>query len=125
MERLTVLYDGSCAFCHRCRDWLADQRAYLPLEFLAIQSPQVGRRFHGVADTVEGDAPKELIVISNKGGVYRGSDAFLMCLYALEEYRELSIALADPMLKPMARRAFRRLRDQVSNVFDTTPCSRR
>ena len=51
----------------------------------------------------------ELIVISDLGGVYRDADAWLMCLYALVEYREWSSRLAAPALRPFARVMFETL----------------
>src|SRR4029079_2746171 len=50
--------------------------------------------------------PEELIVISDEGGIYRDTQAYIMCLYALIEYREWSMRLATPALMPLARKAF-------------------
>lgn len=102
MKQLYVLFDGECSLCERCRAWLARQPAYLELHFLPFQSPEVAQRFPGI----EALHPEEqLLVVSDEGGVYRGSDAWIMCLYALHDYRELSLRLAHPILRPMARRA--------------------
>ena len=103
MNRLTVLYDKNCGLCRRCRWWLAAEPAYVELDFLAAQSPDVVRRFPGLEP--EGK-PEELIVVSDDGGVYRGPEAFIMCLWALENYREWSEVLARPALMPLARHAF-------------------
>jgi predicted DCC family thiol-disulfide oxidoreductase YuxK len=35
MNRLTVLYDGTCALCLRCRDFLAQSRSLVTLELLS------------------------------------------------------------------------------------------
>jgi predicted DCC family thiol-disulfide oxidoreductase YuxK len=35
--KLTVLYDERCAFCRRCRDWLADQPVLVEMELLSHQ----------------------------------------------------------------------------------------
>jgi predicted DCC family thiol-disulfide oxidoreductase YuxK len=102
MEKLRVVYDADCAFCVRCRWWLAMQPAYITLEFLAAGSPEAARRFPSLAG-----AREDLTVIDEDGGVYRGPDAFIMCLYALVDYRELSEELAAPMLRPFAKAAFR------------------
>ncbi len=103
MKTLTVLFDAQCAMCRRCREWLGRQPAYLKLEFLPSSSSEVERRFPGLTRT---DQPEELVVISDEGGVYRGPVAFIMCLYALKEYRELSLWLSKPAMLPMARGAF-------------------
>ncbi len=102
MTRLTVLYDERCGFCCRCRDWLARRRQIVALEFVAARSADAAQRFPGLhVDTVE-----ELVVIDDEGGVYRGDEAFLMCLWALEETREWSRRLASPEWRGLARRGF-------------------
>jgi predicted DCC family thiol-disulfide oxidoreductase YuxK len=100
MKRLYVLYDGHCAICRRCRDWLARQATFVALEFLPLQSPDINRRFPGI----EAFDPRErLIVIADDGSLYRGASAWVMCLWALKDYREYSCRLADPILLPFAR----------------------
>jgi predicted DCC family thiol-disulfide oxidoreductase YuxK len=101
MKRLTVLYDAGCGFCISCRHWLEEQPKLVALDFVAARSPEAVRRFPDL--TAEED---ELVAVSDAGGVYRGARAFIMCLYALEEYREWSLRLARPGLLPLARRAF-------------------
>jgi predicted DCC family thiol-disulfide oxidoreductase YuxK len=103
MKRLTVLYDASCGFCVRCRRWLLAQPQLLDLDFVAARSPEAARRFAELDGEAETD---ELVVVSDEGGVYRGARAWIMCLYALAEYREWSLRLARPSLLPFARRAF-------------------
>ena len=34
MKRLTVLYDEKCPICVRCRDWLAQEPAFVEIELL-------------------------------------------------------------------------------------------
>jgi predicted DCC family thiol-disulfide oxidoreductase YuxK len=108
MKRLYVLFDGECSLCGRCRGWLARQSAFLEL----------ARRFPGI----EALRPEEqLLVISDEGGVYRGPQAWIMCLYALRDYREWSLRLAHPALLPWARRVCELLSENrlwVSRWFD-------
>ena len=123
MKRLYVLFDGECSLCGRCRHWLARQPAFLELHFLPFQSPEVARRFPGI----EALHPEEqLLVISDEGGVYRGPQAWIMCLYALRDYREWSQRLAHPALLPWARRVCELLsenRFRVSRWFDNLTAS--
>jgi predicted DCC family thiol-disulfide oxidoreductase YuxK len=117
MKRLCVLYDGSCGFCVRCREWLSTQPAYVELEFVAAGSHEAARRFPSLADA---NQKEELIAIDDEGGVYRGSDAFIICLWALTEHRELALDLASPALRPFARAAFGLLssgRKWISRLF--------
>jgi predicted DCC family thiol-disulfide oxidoreductase YuxK len=101
MTRLTVLYDASCALCVRCRDFLAESTALVPLELLASQSPEARQRFGAVPWLGE-----ELVVASDDGDVWVGPAAFLVCLWALRDYREWSYRLSGPALSPLAERFF-------------------
>ena len=113
MRRLFVLYDARCGLCSWAGRWARLQPSFVELVFLAAGSDEARRRFPSLADPGE---PEELVVVSDEGGVYRGGDAWVMCLYALEDYREWSIRLASPALKPMARRAFALLSRSRSKV---------
>ena len=102
MKTLYVLYDGRCEFCRRCRGWLGQQPAFVPLAFIPLQSPEVAIRFPGI----ERLHPEErLVAISDEGDVWRGDGAWIMCLWALREYREWSQRFANPLLRPFARQA--------------------
>ena len=108
MKTLYVLFDAECGLCRRCRWWLQCQPAFVELKFLPLQSPEVARRFPGI----ERFNPREqLLVISDEGAVYQGPHAWIMCLWALREYREWSQRLASPALLPFARRACELLSD--------------
>jgi len=102
MKRLTVLYDEDCPLCVRCRTWMLAQASYLPIELLPCGSPVARRRY--------GSVPwlgAELVVVSDEGDVWVGAAAFLMCLWALVEWREWSRRLSGPTFAPMAERFFR------------------
>lgn len=103
MNKLYILYDANCAFCLRCRQWLTDQPAYLELCFIPAGSAEAAGRFPGLEQF---GATGELTVIGDDGAVYQGPDAFIMCLYALTDFRAWSLRLAQPALRPFARTAF-------------------
>jgi predicted DCC family thiol-disulfide oxidoreductase YuxK len=103
MRRLYVLYDQRCGLCSWARRWAQRQRAYLDLTFIPSGSERACRMFPELTRPGE---PLDLIVVGDEGDVYRDSDAWIMCLYALENYRELSFRLARPLLRPLARQAF-------------------
>ncbi len=118
MKKLTILYDETCGFCTRVRWWMTKQPAFVKVEFLPAGGPDVRRRFPSLRREIE-----ELIVIADDGAVYRGPDAFLMSLWALQEWRELAMDLASPALKFLARRAFAVLsgsRQMISKVLSLT-----
>jgi len=48
MKCLYVLFDADCELCARCRNWLAQQPAFVPLVFIAFQSDEAQRRFPGI-----------------------------------------------------------------------------
>ena len=96
MKQLTVIYDAKCGFCTRCRWWMVKQPSYLKLDFFPSGSLEIETKFPGLKDQIQGE---ELIAVSDEGGIYRGARAWIMCLYALQEYREWSIRLSHPLLR--------------------------
>ena len=104
MDRLYVLYDSRCGFCSWAKRWLLRQPMLIELKFVPAGSPMAARLFPGLGRW--GDPPEELVVVSDQGGVYRESSAWIMCLFALEGYREWANRLAHPLLRPLARQAF-------------------
>ncbi len=101
MKILYVLFDAECALCQSCRAWLERQPAYIELRFIALQSPEATHRFPKIHALNPG---AQLLVVSDEGAVYQGSHAWIMCFYALREYREWSQRMANPLLLPLARR---------------------
>ena len=115
MKSLTVLYDFNCGLCQRARRWLAAEPKFLALEFIPAGSDHARYRFPTLSGKVE-----ELVVVADDGGVYRGDRAWIMCLYALTEYREWALRLATPRLLPLARSAFQLIsenRIRISRLF--------
>ncbi|MEM6994232.1 MAG: DUF393 domain-containing protein [Myxococcota bacterium] len=101
MNELTVFYDEQCELCRRCRDWLRRQPTYVALSFIPLQSPMAERRLPMLASY---RPDEEILVVSDTGGVYRGGDAWLMCLWATRTYREWSLRLKAPVLYPLVRK---------------------
>jgi predicted DCC family thiol-disulfide oxidoreductase YuxK len=104
MKRLYVLFDQECALCQGCRQWLMREQAFIELDFIPLQSPEIARRFPGLQEWDQLDLREKLVVVSDEGAVYQGQYAWIMCLYALREYREWAQRLAHPALLPFARR---------------------
>jgi predicted DCC family thiol-disulfide oxidoreductase YuxK len=101
MKRLYVFYDGECALCRRCREWLARQPALLELVFHSFHSGSARR----ICPELPRFQPSEqLVILSDEGAIYTGETAWLMCLYALRDYRGWARKLASPALRPLARR---------------------
>lgn len=101
ITRLTVLYDADCVVCRTARAWLASRAQLVPLDFVPAGSEEAGRRFPAL-DPAETLA--DITVVADDGGVYTGDSAWLICLWALDDYRGLAARLARPGLRPAARR---------------------
>jgi predicted DCC family thiol-disulfide oxidoreductase YuxK len=99
VRSLTVLYDARCGLCSNARRWLEGQPQIVPLELLPAGSEEARRRYPTLAET----EPEELVVVSDEGDLYRGSPAWIVCLWALQDYREWSFRFARPALLPLAR----------------------
>lgn len=115
MNKLTVLYDASCGFCVKCRWWIVGQEKLLDVEMLPSGGPDAKARYPELAELKE-----ELLAVDDEGGVYRGTAAWLMCLWALADYREWAERLSSPALMPFARGAFAAIsagRKKISKWF--------
>jgi predicted DCC family thiol-disulfide oxidoreductase YuxK len=103
MKRLYVLYDSKCTLCQQLKEWLLLQRSWVELYLVPAGSEESRRifpTFEQIAST------SDLVVVSDQGQVYLNSNAWVMVLYALVEYREWAYRLSDPILLPLARQAF-------------------
>jgi len=114
MDRLYVLYDAQCGLCSWAKRWLMKQPALIELRFIPAGSALADRLFPGLSRS--GEPPEELVVVSDQGGVYREGSAWIMCLFALEAYRDWANRLAHPLLRPLARQAFALLSRQRSRI---------
>jgi predicted DCC family thiol-disulfide oxidoreductase YuxK len=103
MEKLYVLYDPKCELCERLKDWLLVQRSWLGLSMVPAGSDKARKLFPELEKIATAN---DLVVISDEGQVYLNDRAWIMTLYALEEYREWASRLAHPLLLPLARQAF-------------------
>lgn len=103
MEKLYVLYDPKCDLCERLKDWLLIQRSWLGLCMVPAGSDKARTMF---PDLEQVATCNDLVVISDEGEVYLNNSAWIMALYALEEYRDWACRLAHPLLKPLVRQAF-------------------
>ncbi|WP_055543276.1 thiol-disulfide oxidoreductase DCC family protein [Streptomyces neyagawaensis] len=99
---LTVLYDARCTLCVFVREWLGRQRQLVPLYFVAAGSDEARRRFPALD---HGATLAEITVVGDSGQVYRGSAAWIVCLWALREHRPLAHRLSTPAGARLARGA--------------------
>ena len=99
VPRLTVLYDDGCNLCRQARRWLERQPKHVPMAFVpAAEAPW---RFPQLdAERVRSD----VTVVSERGEIYYGAKAWLMCLWALRDYRSMSLSVSTPERMVLARR---------------------
>ena len=103
MKHLYVLYDPGCALCVSIQRWLATEPAFVPIVPVAADSPWVAQNFPDIAARHLGE---ELVVVSDRGEAWWGDHAWLMCLYALQDFRAMALRLASPGLIRYSRAAF-------------------
>lgn len=97
----TVLYDKRCALCQRVKEWLEEQPKYAHMKFVEAASKEAQYKFPEIDHN---RTLTELTVISDNGLVYKGEKAWIICLWALQEYREWAVTLSSPELFPLAQR---------------------
>jgi len=121
MKAICVLFDSSCEFCRHCVRWLGNQEQVVKVWCLPRGSRQAIDAF---GEAVNEGGAAELVVVDSDGGVYRGPDAFIICLWALERYQGWAKRLASPALKPYARSMFKLIsskRHLLANVLSKVP----
>jgi len=101
MITLTLFYDARCGLCSQVRQWLSDQPSYVRLDFVPYDSPEALRRLPAIQHL---RADQEIVVMADTGEVWQGAGAWVMCLWALQEYRAWSARLATPAMQGMARK---------------------
>lgn len=103
MRHLTVLFDANCGLCRSARAFLEAEPKYVELRFV----PAGSARALALFPTLDHAATRnELTVVGEDGSVWRDSKAFLICLWALRDYRSWAARLASPEWLPHARRFF-------------------
>ena len=116
MHTLYILYDARCGICTSVKDWLVRQPSYVALRLVAQDSAEARERFPMFApdnltsdnltsDNLASDK-QELVVVADTGEVWTRDRAWIMCLWALCEFREWAVRLRSPALLPLARQAF-------------------
>jgi len=101
MKMLFIFYDARCGICTQIKDWLLRQPTYVALRLIALGSEEARERF-----PMLGADNQELIVVADTGEVWIGDRAWIICLWALREFRDWARKLSSPALLPFAREAF-------------------
>jgi predicted DCC family thiol-disulfide oxidoreductase YuxK len=96
---ITILYDAACGLCTFAKDWIRKQSSLVGIEFVAAGSSEAQRAFPQIS-------PGEVAVVADTGEVWLGNHAWIVCLWALRDYRDFAFRLTGPALSVMSRRAF-------------------
>ncbi|MFF8842523.1 thiol-disulfide oxidoreductase DCC family protein [Streptomyces sp. NPDC015127] len=122
VRALTVLYDADCPLCVHLRNWLLRQRPLVPLRTVPAGSAEARRRY---PELDHARTLREITVIGDKGQVYTGQAAWVVCLWALADHRSKAHWLATPAGAPFVRvtmLAAAKYREAV-NRPGTPPCA--
>ena len=117
MKAITVFYDAQCGLCGTVKNWLEREPKFVALHFVPYDSRHAAVLFPTIADW---HPEREILVLSDEGGLYRGDGACIMCLWATMRYRAWSLRLARPTLRPVAEKLCRlisRNRREISQIF--------
>ncbi|MER6913826.1 DCC1-like thiol-disulfide oxidoreductase family protein [Streptomyces sp. NPDC000594] len=122
---LTVLYDAQCPLCVHLRHWLQRQHQLVPLRMVPAASEEAQRLFPGLDHH---GTLREVTVIGDRGQIYRGQSAWIVCLWALSDHRSRAIWLATPAGRPFVRvtmlaaAKYRERRAGANGGWGTDPC---
>ncbi|MEU1277760.1 DCC1-like thiol-disulfide oxidoreductase family protein [Streptomyces sp. NPDC005805] len=100
VRELTVLYDAGCPLCVHIRNWLLRQPRLVPLRAVAANSEAARARYPELDHT---RTLSEITVIGDRGQVWTGQAAWVVCLWALTEHRPRAHWLATPAGAPFVR----------------------
>ncbi len=115
-----VFYDALCPVCVRCAGWLERSSQHVPLALLDCRSVIARARY--------GQLPwlgRELVVVSDRGEVWYGPRAFLVCMWALRGWRGLALLLSSELLLPLGEVFFRFVSDHRGSfafLVGASPC---
>ena len=100
MKRLAVLYDAGCPMCSRFRTWLVEQPHLVPVSAVPAGSAEAQRLLPALDHAA---TLREITVVADSGEVWTGASAWVACLWATVEHRDLAIRLSTPLGLPVAR----------------------
>ena len=98
---LTVWFDADCSFCTRAAAWLRAQPKFVPLRCVAAQAASTSGCPLGTKALLE-----KITVTADDGAVWRGSNAWIVVLWALRDWRAMSLRFARPAWRPLADKLF-------------------
>lgn len=117
IKRIEVYYDGRCGMCCSFHEWINRQPRAYSIEFIPYQAARAEQIFPGVGRL---DPAREMIVRTDENEIFRGAEAWVLCLYSCSNHQTAARRLAGPGLLPIAVHSCRLLaanRHALSKVF--------
>jgi predicted DCC family thiol-disulfide oxidoreductase YuxK len=103
-DSATLIYDGECAFCKRCVDWIAKRARPGALEYLPFQAPARGERF---PQLTEEQCLEGMQLVLPGGDVRSGEKAVPDLLSRLKRWRWIAFVFELPGINLVAGPAYR------------------
>lgn len=98
---ITLFYDDQCAFCRNVKAWLDGLPKHVPIRTVPYASPAARQIF---PDIERYQPDREILALTDAGGLYLGGDAWIICLWATRTHRKWAKRLSSPTLRPMAKK---------------------
>jgi hypothetical protein len=86
--------------CSRFRSWLVGQPHLVPVTAVPASSPEARRLLPHLDHAA---TLREITVVADTGAVWTGASAWVTCLWATLEHRDLALRLSTPLGLPVAR----------------------
>ncbi len=99
VREITILHDGDCGLCVYAKWWMTKQAALVRMRFIETGSEDARRLYPRIP-------VGELAVVADTGDVWLGDRAWVVCLWALRDFRDLACRLTSPALWSLSREAF-------------------
>lgn len=98
--RFTLIYDGECALCRRCVEWVRPRDQSGAIEFLPYQDRRFAERFPWIP---EEDARSAMQLVGAGGSRSQGAEAVEEVLRLLPRWRRLTPLFRLPGVRTLVR----------------------
>ncbi len=117
IKKIEVYYDGRCGMCCSFHEWINRQPRAYEIEFIPYQTAYAEEIFPGIGTL---DPAREMIVRTCENEIFRGAEAWVLCLNSCSNHQMAARRLARLGLLPIAIHSCRLLaanRHALSKVF--------
>ena len=85
LKSIEVYYDGHCGMCCTFHEWVNKQQRAYQVSFIPYQAETAELLFPGISEM---DPDKEMIVRTDRGEVFKGAEAWVVCLNSCKNYQD-------------------------------------